>query len=180
MPRGVTEMAFGRDKDKDEDDSGRKFVMKHQMMSMGDDYWIEDESGNKAYRVDGKSMRMRKTFVLQDASGREVATIKERKLTIRDKMKIERDDQTIATVRRAVGWGDRYVIELESGGELKAHGNLLDREFKIERDGDRVAKVSKKWFRVRDSYGVLIAAKQDEALILASVVAIEALGGDHT
>jgi uncharacterized protein YxjI len=152
--------------------------MKHQLMTMGDDYWIEDESGKKAYRVDGKSMRIRKTFVLQDADGHEVAKIQERKLTIRDKMRIERDDKTIATVRRAIGWGDRFVIEVEGGKELKAHGDLKDREFKIERDGDRIAKVSKKWFRIRDSYGVQIRAKEDEALILAAVVAIEALGAE--
>jgi uncharacterized protein YxjI len=93
-------------------------------------------------------------------------------------MRIERDDKTIATVRRAIGWGDRFVIEVEGGKELKAHGDLKDREFKIERDGDRIAKVSKKWFRIRDSYGVQIRAKEDEALILAAVVAIEALGAE--
>jgi uncharacterized protein YxjI len=172
-------MAFGKDKDKKADEeAGRKFVMKHQLMTMGDDYWIEDESGKKAYRVDGKSMRIRKTFVLQDAEGHEVAKIQERKLTIRDKMRIERDDKTIATVRRAIGWGDRFVIEVEGGKELKAHGDLKDREFKIERDGDSIAKISKKWFRIRDSYGVQIRAKEDEGLILAAVVAIEALGAE--
>jgi uncharacterized protein YxjI len=146
------------------------------MMTVGDDYWIEDDSGKKAYRVDGKAMRIRKTFVLQDTEGREVAKIQERKLTIRDKMRIERDDKTIATVRRGMGWGDRFVIDVEGGETLKAHGDLKDREFKIERDGDTIVKVSKKWFRVRDSYGVQIRGKEDEGLILAAVVAIEALG----
>ena len=169
-------MAFG--KDKKDDDSGRKFVMKHQLMSMGDDYWIEDDAGNKAYRVDGKSMAIRQTFLLVDAQGREVAKIQEKKLSIRDKMRIERDDKTIATVRRGVGWGDRFVIEVDGGQDLKAHGDLEDREFKIERDGDTIAKVSKKWFRIRDSYGVQIHGNEDEGLILAAVVAIEALGAE--
>jgi len=155
---------------------GRKFVMRSDLMSIGEDYWIEDEAGRKAYHVDGKAMRMRQTFVLEDANGREVATIRERKLTVRDKFRIERDGKTLATVRRAVGWGDRYAIEIEDGEDLKAHGHLLEHEFKIERDGKRVAEVSKKWFRIRDSYGISIEGGEDEALILAAVVAIDALG----
>ena len=46
---------------------------------------------------------------------------------------------------------------------MKAHGNIVDHEYEIERDGDTVATVSKKWFRVRDSYGVDVAAGEDAA-----------------
>ncbi len=38
-----------------------------------------------------------------------------------------------------------------------------------------VAKISKKWFRVRESYGVDVAAGEDAALILAITVAIDSL-----
>ncbi len=49
----------------------------------------------------------------------------------------------------------------------------------IERDGDLVAKVSKKLFRIRDSYGVEIRGRQDDALLLAAIVAIEAMAKDE-
>ena len=161
---------------KEEPPPGRTFVMTPDAMTIGDDFWIEDESGRKAYRIDGKAMRVRQTFVLEDASGREVATIRERKLSIRDKMRIERDGDTLATVRRGVGWGDRFVIEIKGGDELTAKGDMKDREFEIERDGHRVGKISKKFFSMGDSYGISIDGTEDEALILAAVVAIEALG----
>ncbi len=74
-----------------------------------------------------------------------------------------------------VGIRDRFAIDVDGGEDLKAHGNVLDHEFEIERDGDRVARISKKWFRVRDSYGVEVSAGEDEALLLALVVAIESL-----
>jgi uncharacterized protein YxjI len=45
----------------------------------------------------------------------------------------------------------------------------------IERDGDTVASISKKWFRVRESYGVDVTAGEDVPLILAITVAIDAL-----
>jgi uncharacterized protein YxjI len=47
-----------------------------------------------AFRVNGKAARFRKTFVLEDAQGHEVAKIQERKLSVRDKMAIERGGHT--------------------------------------------------------------------------------------
>ena len=67
------------------------------------------------------------------------------------------------------------MIEVEGGDDLKANGNILDHEYEIERDGDTIARVSKRWFRVRDSYGVELNAGEDEAMLLAAVVALEAL-----
>ena len=62
--------------------------MREKLLSIGDDYWVENEDGERAYKVDGKAVRVRQTFVLEDASGDEVARIQERKLSIRDKVAI--------------------------------------------------------------------------------------------
>jgi uncharacterized protein YxjI len=59
---------------------------------------------------------------------------------------------------------------------MSAHGNVVDHEYEIERDGDTVATVSKSWFRVRDTYGVEIAPEQDDALILAITVCMDSMG----
>ncbi len=159
-----------------DDEDVRRFRMREKLASIGDDFWIEDEAGERAYRVDGKAVRVRDTFVLEDMAGNEVAKIQERKLSVRDKVAIERDDQTIATVHKAlVGIRDRFVINVEGGDDLKAHGNIVDHEYEVERDGDSVARISKRWFRVRDTYGVEIDAGEDDALLLAAVVAIESL-----
>jgi uncharacterized protein YxjI len=113
---------------------------------------------------------------LEDASGGEVARIQERKLSIRDKIAIERDGDTVATVHKAlVGIRDRFAIDVHDGADMKAHGNVVDHEYEIERDGDTVATVSKKWFRVRESYGVDVAPGEDAALVLALTVAIDSL-----
>jgi uncharacterized protein YxjI len=58
---------------------------------------------------------------------------------------------------------------------MKATGNVVDHEYAVERDGDTVATVSKRWFRVRDSYGVEIAPGEDDALVLAITVCIDAM-----
>jgi uncharacterized protein YxjI len=52
-------------------------------------------------------------------------------------------------------------------------GDLLDHEFTIERDGEQVAAVSKRWFSLRDTYGVQVAQGEDHLLVLASVLAVD-------
>jgi uncharacterized protein YxjI len=150
--------------------------MRQRLISIGDDYWIEDDQGRRAFRVDGKALRVRKTFVLEDAGGNEVAKIQERKLSVRDKMAIERGGNSLATVRKAlVGIRDRFSIDVAGGPELHAKGNIVDHEYEIDRDGQAVARVSKRWFRVRDTYGVEIAPGEDDALVLAIAVCVDAL-----
>jgi uncharacterized protein YxjI len=155
--------------------AGRRYRMQEKLLSIGDDYWIEDETGQRVFKVDGKAVRVRATFVLRDASGSEVAKIQERKLSVRDKMTIEMGDRS-ATVHKAIaGIRDRYKIDIDGGPGMSAHGNVTDHEYKIEQDGDTVATVSKSWFRVRDTYGVEIAPDQDDVLILAVTVCMDSM-----
>jgi uncharacterized protein YxjI len=159
---------------RDDGPRGHRFQMHEKLASIGDDAWVEDDQGDRIYKVDGKALRLRDTFILKDRNGNEVAKIQEKKLSLRDKMKVERGDRTVATVHKAlVGIRDRFEIEIENGEDLKAKGNILDHEYEIRRDDDVVATVSKKWFRVRDTYGIDIAAGEDEPLMLALTVALD-------
>lgn len=153
-----------------------RFQMREKLLSIGDDFWIENDQGQRAYKVNGKAVRIRDTFVLEDASGNEVARIQERKLSVRDKVDIERGDGTAATVHKAlIGLRDRFSIDVHGAADLKAHGNITDHEYEIERDGHTIATISKKWFRVRESYGVEVAAGEDIPLVLAITVAIDSM-----
>jgi uncharacterized protein YxjI len=103
-----------------------------------------------------------------------VFTIQKKLLSIRDRMEIERDGKTVATVTKALltPLRERFSIEVE-GEDMEAKGNIVDHEYTIERSGDKVAEVSKRWFRMRDTYGIEIAEAQDDALILAVTVCID-------
>jgi uncharacterized protein YxjI len=149
--------------------------MREALMTVGDDYWIEDESGQRVYKVDGKAVRVRDTFVLRGADGDEAARIQERKVRVRDTMEIERPGANATVHKALVGVRDRFTIDVDGGPDLKAHGNIVDHEYEIERDGDTVATVSKKWFRVRDTYGVEVEPGQDDALILAITVCVDTM-----
>jgi uncharacterized protein YxjI len=157
------------------DDGGTKYRMREKLFAIGDDYWIEDEEGERAFKVDGKAMRIRKTLILEDPSGAELFKVQEKKLHIRDTMDIERGGETVATVKKALitPLRDRFSVEVEGGEDMEAKGNIVDHEYKIERGGDKVAEVSKRWFRIRDTYGIEIAPGQDDALVLAVTVCID-------
>lgn len=163
---------------RDRDLDGPRFRMREKLIAIGDDFWIEDDAGNRVFKVNGKAARWRDTFVLEGTQGEELCKIQEKKLTVRDKMTIERGDTTATVHKRLLGIRDHYVIEVEDGEDLKAHGNIVDHEYEIERDGDTVAKISRKWFRVRDTYGVQLAQGQDVALILAITVCVDAMARD--
>jgi uncharacterized protein YxjI len=59
-------------------------------------------------------------------------------------MKIERDGDTIVTVKKAMisPLRERFSIDVRGGDDLDAKGNMVDHEYKIERGGDKVAEVS--------------------------------------
>lgn len=164
---------FGRGGD------ARRYQMREKMLSIGDDFWVEDDRGERAFRVDGKALRVRKTFHLEDPQGQTLCSIQERKVRVRDSMEIEGPDgNRMALVRKALisPLRERFKIEADDGPDLEAQGNIVDHEYAIEADGRQVANVSKKWFRVRDTYGVEIAPEQNTALLLAVTVAIDEMG----
>jgi uncharacterized protein YxjI len=158
---------------------GTQYRMREKVFSIGDDFWIETPNGERAFKIDGKALRLRDTLELQSPSGETLLKIQERKLRVRDTMRIEHEGHTVATVQKAlVGLRDRFTIDAESGGELKATGNIVAHEYTFERDGRPVAEVSKRWFRVRDSYGIEVAPGEDAALLLAAAVCIDRMSHD--
>jgi uncharacterized protein YxjI len=159
---------------------GTRYRMREKLFAIGDDYWIDTDDDQHAFKVNGKALRVRSTFVLETPSGNELLTIREKKLRIRDTMELEREGKTFATVKKALitPLRQRFHINLEDGRELTAKGNIVDHEYEIERDGHKIAEVSKRWFRVRDTYGIEVAPDENAALILAAAVCIDEMAHD--
>jgi uncharacterized protein YxjI len=150
--------------------------MREKMVSIGDDFWIENDKGQKVFKIDGKALRVRETLVFEDAHGNELAKIQERKLRVKDSMEIEGPHgENLGTVKKAMVTPvrERWVVKIKGGPDLEVKGNILDHEYTIGEGRDKVAEVSKKWFRIRDSYGVSIDSGQDDIVILAVAVCID-------
>ena len=154
------------------------YRMRQKLVSIGDDYWIENDQGERVYKVDGKALRVRQTLIFEDARGAELVKIQERMLRARDSMEIEdRDGRRVAMVKKAMitPVRERWTVKVADGPDLEVKGNIVDHEYAIEDGRDKVAEVSKKWFRVADTYGVEVAPGQDPVVILAVTAVLDTM-----
>lgn len=158
-----------------------RYKMREKLISIGDDFWIENDDGDRVFKVDGKAVRVRDTLEIKDRQGNTLCKIQERKVRVKDTMKIESaDGQTLATVKKALisPVRDRFSVDVTNGPDWDIKGNILDHEYKIKAKHDEVAEVSRKWFRVRDTYGVDVFSGQQDALVLAVTVALDSMTQD--
>ena len=157
-------------------DTAEHYQMRQQLVSIGDDYWIENERGERVYKVDGKALRVRETLLFEDRDGRELYRIQERMLRVRDSMEIEdAGGPRAAMVKKAMitPVRERWSVNVADGPDLEVQGNILDHEYSIGEGRDKIAEVSKKWFRIADTYGVEIEQGQNAPLILAITAVVD-------
>lgn len=176
-------MGFGRRQERREerredrgpgggDGGDHRYKMRQKIAAIGDDFWIENGRGERLYKIDGKALRVRQTLIFEDRNGNELLKIQERMLRIKDSMEIEDPHgNKVAMVKKALitPLRERYSVDIPGAQDLEVQGNLLDHEYRI----GNVAEVSKKWFRISDSYGIEIAPGQNDVLILAVSAVID-------
>jgi uncharacterized protein YxjI len=157
--------------------AGQRYRMVEKLVSFGDDFFIENEQGQRVFKVDGKALRLRDTLIFRDSAGNEICKIQQRVARLRDSMEIEDPHgNRLGMVHKAMitPLRARFVVKIADGPDLHVQGNILAHEYRI---GD-VATVSKKWFRIRDSYGVEVAPGQNDLIVLAATVCIDQMVHD--
>ena len=156
------------------------YKMRQKMFSIGEDFTIEDEAGNKAFEVDGKVMTLRETFELKDLAGNVVATIRGRLVSIRPKMDVLRGGEVIATISKALfaPFHAKFKVEVPGGDDIRIDGSILDHEYRLQRGNRTIANISKRWFTFTDTYGIETGPGEDDALILAIAVALDEMAHD--
>ena len=158
-----------------------RYKIRQKLFSIGDDFWIENQHGQKVFKVDGKALRLRKMLIFKDMDGNKLCQIQERWLPIKETMAIDGPDgERMAVVKKALmaPLRDKWGVKVKSGPDLDVRGDILDHEYAIKHGWNKVAEVSKKWFRLTDTYGVEIDPGQNDILILAIAVAIDMMAHD--
>ena len=152
-----------------------RYVIRERFFRLGEDSDITDEAGRPVLHVDGKVLSLRDTLVLRDPGGQEVARVQRRLLALRPTYEITAGGRELAEMRKHffTPFTDRFTIDVPGPDDLELRGSLLDHEFSIQRGGRTVATVSKRWFALRDTYGVEVAEGEDPLLLLACVLALD-------
>jgi hypothetical protein len=154
--------AMGLRRHRSGESEGERFLMRQKLLSIGDAFWIENEQGERACMVNGKAIRLRQTFVLEDGSGDEGGP------DPGAQAQHPRQD------RRPARWRHRRDRPQGAGRDPSSlrhrrrarHRHEGPRKRRRPRVRDRARRrhrrtISKKWFRVRDSYGVDVATGED-------------------
>ena len=151
-----------------------RYLMRQKLFAFGDDFVIKNDRGEDVFYVDGKALSIGNKLSFQDMRGNELAFIRQRLLSWGPTYDIEYQGG-VATVKKELFTFFRcaFTIDVPGPGDLEAQGNLTDHEYTFTRGGRTVARVSKTWFSMSDTYGVEIADGEDDVLILASTVVID-------
>src|SRR5215469_16097865 len=145
------------------------YVIRERLFRLGEDSDITDEAGQPVLHVDGKVLSLHNRLILRDPAGREVGQVHRKLAALRPTYEITLDG-TDAEVRKHLltPFGERFTIDVHGAGGTQISGDLLDHEFTIDRDGQTVATISKRWLRATASYAVEVAPGENDLLILAS------------
>jgi uncharacterized protein YxjI len=152
-----------------------RYLMKQKWLALGDDFTIEDEQGNRGFYVDGRVFSLGDKLSFQDMQGNELAFISQKLLAWGKTYYIYRRGELAAVVKKSIFTLFRceFTVDVPGPNDLVADGDFLDHEYSFSRHADLVATVSKKWFRLTDTYGISIVPGADDVLILAAAVVID-------
>jgi uncharacterized protein YxjI len=108
-------------------------------------------------------------------AGNELAFIRQKLLSWGPSYEITRDGEMIATVAKKhfTLFRCKFSVDVPGPDDLEAQGSFLEYDYRFTRGSRVAAEVSKRWFSMRDTYGVEIADGEDNVLLLASTVVID-------
>jgi uncharacterized protein YxjI len=152
-----------------------RYLMKQKLFAFGDDFMIQDAEGRDVYFVDGKAFSFGDQLAFKDLQGNELAFIKQKVFSWGPTYEIHRGGAVIAVVKKKLFTllHHRFTVDVPGPDDLEAEGDFLDHEYTFTRGGREVASVSKRWFSWTDTYGVDIAANEDDLLILATTIVVD-------
>ncbi len=157
-----------------------KFKIKQKLASVGDAYDIFDERGEKVYfaqqGVGIKNLEML-TITITDANDNKVAELNEKvNMRYQNDFEITVNDEYVGTAyhvhRRIV---DQYKIDEI---EWSTSGRFNNLKVEIVSPEGTVAKIHKKRVAITDTYDVDVKIEKDVLVVLAFIIAIDAINRD--
>lgn len=151
-----------------------EYILKEKSFTMGDDFVVKDKEGNKHFLFDGKAFRIGEKLIVKDAEGNKLGHIRKKMISLKKTYEVYKGEELIAKVKKKKGLF-RKKIKIDVGGkeDYKIKGNMMGREYSFLKGKKEVATVSKKRFKIQDSYSVVVSEEEDPLLILATAVIID-------
>lgn len=150
------------------------YRIKEKFWSWGNDFAIADEHGAPRFVVNGAAFSWGDKLSFQDTSGQELAYIRQELFSFKPRYRIERGGQPIAEVVKEWTWfKKKFTLDIPGPNDYTIDGSFWEHEFVFTRRGQPAARVSKSYWSWTDSYGVDVAAGEDDVLILCACIVID-------
>lgn len=154
-----------------------KLYIKQQVFSWKDKFNVKDEQGNDIYYVEGEIAFTHKLHIF-NMDNEEVAFVRQEFFALLHKYYVEIDGEEVAEIQRKLSlFTPKYEI---NGLGWSIEGELFEHDYTIlDENGGVIAEISKEWFTWGDSYELDIADSVDPVIVLAVVIAIDAVLADQ-
>lgn len=150
-----------------------RFILRRKILSLSDRFTIKDESGRSWFTVTSRFFPLVGKLRIDDMQGQEVIRIEQKLLSFLPQFTIYQAGEPVARVKKALTFlKPKFHVE-GSAGSFEIQGNPFGMEHTISKDGAVIARLSKSWVSLTDSYGVEIDDAQDPAFILALAIVID-------
>lgn len=149
-----------------------RYVMKQRLFSWGD-FVIKDESNCDRFFAKRTPLDMITSFSFRDLDGKELASIGKETPWTYD---ICKEGTIWAVVHKKMFslLSCKFTVTVPEQDDLLAQGDFSNHEYVFTRAGNPIAHVSRRWFTSANTYGVDVDQQNDDILILASTVVIDA------
>jgi len=157
----------------------REFLLQEKLFSFKDKVNVMTPTKEVLGYFKGKLIKIGNTYRLRDLTDKALLTVHEKVVSMRSTYKFyrgeeENDEQLLGSLKRKlVSVKPSYWFEYPDGQKLfTMKGNIWTLKYKIILDRKEVAEISKKLFKIKDTYGVKISPEMsdDMAMLILGIV----------
>ncbi|CAF0932105.1 unnamed protein product [Rotaria sordida] len=166
-----------------------RYQIREKIFSLGDNFKIKDELGRDVFTVRSKIFSFGNKLILEDMAGNGLLKIHQEIFHLHPTYNIlsARDgdsDRPLANIKKKFSFLHQKFDIQSAYGQYAIEGlDIFAHSFVLTKQGQVVATISKAFFSLADTYGVEIAANEDQIFILALVIVIDQIlydkKGDH-
>lgn len=149
----------------------KKLLVKQELFSLRDKFFVKDDYGNDAYQVIGSFFALPKHYAILDMSGREVARIERKMFQFLPKYVVYIEGKYLATIEKEFTFfKPRYSIRCKN---LDIEGDFWSLNFKVTKNDILIGQVDRQLFKFRDTYEIEIYKENLEIVMLALTISID-------
>ncbi|WP_461206177.1 LURP-one-related/scramblase family protein [Clostridium sp. DL1XJH146] len=150
-----------------------RYKIREKIFSFGDNFTVKDEDDRDIFKVKGKVFAIGDKLRLYDMQEKEISYIEQKVLRLLPEYNIYMNGMSVAKVKKQISFFKaKFNIE-SSFGDYSVEGDVFSHEFNVLRNGTVVARVSKKWFSLSDTYSVDVSDSENQGFMVSLVIVID-------